>query len=576
MKKIPYGISNFAIIREQGYAYADKTIFIKNLENTQPFITYFRPRRFGKSLFVSTLQYYYDYMYADKFDSLFADTYIGSHPTPLRSSFAVLVLDFSGISTDSEEQVLSSFIDHLKNEINHFLALHGVGADEFADFSGMPADILDRFFVFIERQLSRNLYLLIDEYDHFANELLSYRTNEFAAAVSTNGFLRKFFEVVKTWTRHGLIHRIFITGVSPITLDGLTSGFSIASGKTLDPIFHEMLGFTKQEALFLIEETLDADEQERDAVYTEIESLYDSYRFYHSASQNLLNSDMVLYYLSHYAEHGTAPEELVDSNASSDYGRIAQLFNVRFPGVSHDSAESSLSERYETLESILHGEPLQTVLTRQYNLSRFNIHDFRSLLFYMGFLTIASGDRTSVSLVTPNYVIKRLYFNFFDELLHGEKTGMDTVDVLSAFEQIAKEGRCDKFVAVLESTLHLASNRVFRKFDERYVQILAFDKAISYVAYHPKVEYEVPGGYIDFALLPFMSVQVPYYAIFELKYIKAELLTDKAVQNKRNEALIQLNRYAQSKELLDLEQRGLLKKWILIFSKDKCVYQESV
>jgi hypothetical protein len=216
LKKIPYGISDYKTIVEENYLYVDKTRFIELLESLgEPYIFFLRPRRFGKSLFISTLDYYYDVNTNIDFEKLFGNTYIGKKPTKKKNKYHILRFDFSGINTSSKEKLLDGFTEKILTGIEKFKRRYNLNFDY--NNSGMPSDIFERFLRSIPKEMDDSLYVMIDEYDHFANELLSFQVDLFEETVSQTGFVRKWYEVLKSGTSSGLIQRIFATGVSPVT-----------------------------------------------------------------------------------------------------------------------------------------------------------------------------------------------------------------------------------------------------------------------------------------------------------------------------------------------------------------------
>ena len=245
MKKLPYGISNYEKLVENGYYYIDKTEYIEKIENLpEQSIMILRPRKFGKTLFTSTLEYYYDINAKEKFENLFKDTYIGKNPTNLRNTYHILRFNFSGIDTSTAENAINGFKDNVQIAIQGFVQYYKL--DFFVNLEQTAEAMLNSLFEsFKVQKAGEKIYVIIDEYDHFANELLGFNTNKFKELVSRNGKVRKWYEILKKGTE-SVVDRIFITGVAPITLDSLTSGFNIGSDKTKNAKFNEMLGFTRR------------------------------------------------------------------------------------------------------------------------------------------------------------------------------------------------------------------------------------------------------------------------------------------------------------------------------------------
>ena len=246
LKKLPYGISDYERLIENEYYYVDKTMYIEKLENlAEPYIMFLRPRKFGKTLFTSTLENYYDIKKAEKFEKLYGETYIGKKPTKLKNSYHILKFNFSGIDTTNNETTINGFKNKVKSSIRLFVQNYGL--DFYVNDNEEAENILDNLIkAFSIQKAGEKIYVIIDEYDHFANELLGFNTEQFKNLVSKNGKVRKWYEILKEGTE-SVIDRIFITGVAPITLDSLTSGFNISSDITQDREFNEMMGFTEKE-----------------------------------------------------------------------------------------------------------------------------------------------------------------------------------------------------------------------------------------------------------------------------------------------------------------------------------------
>lgn len=258
MIKIPYGISNFGTLITRGNYYVDRTAYIEKLENFfSSYLVFVRPRRFGKSLFLSTLEHYYGVQYKEQFEQLFGNYYIGQHPTEFANTYLILKFDFSQMNTSSSESTYDSFLRNTKNGAIQFIGnypdLFGQEEIEKIETYTFPANVMQHVLLMTELKARKyKIYLLIDEYDHFANEILSFRFKEFSGMVGQNGFVRKFYEAIKAGTHSGILDRIFITGVSPLTLDSLTSGFNMSSNISLYEEFNALAGFKKEEVVELL------------------------------------------------------------------------------------------------------------------------------------------------------------------------------------------------------------------------------------------------------------------------------------------------------------------------------------
>lgn len=569
MKKIPYGESHYPTLIQQGYVYVDKTPYIRLLEEYQAkYLFFLRPRRFGKTLFISILEHYYDNKNKEVFSELFGETSIGKIFTPLRNQYYILRFNFSGITTSTKEALLESFTQKVIESLEKFLEKYHFSVEY--EKIGLPATIFNAFLSRIDTILAHyqgKIYVLIDEYDHFANELLSFQVETFEETVSKTGFVRKWYEILKEGTERGIVDRIFATGVSPVMLDSLTSGFNIALNLTRDRNLNAMLGFTEQEVKYLIQHTLPQPEIEAD-ILPDLQACYNGYLFHEDAETRVFNSDMVLYYLTCYRTYQQAPKDLIYTNISSDYSKLRSLFTFKHK-----------ERNYSILQELLNGETPKATITREFSLAkRFTRDDFLSLLFYLGFLTIKEPGRgLRVVLDVPNYVIKELYFAFFEELLN-QQVELELTDIIEGIEDIAFEGKIERFVKSIETLLEKLSFRDLIRFDEKYVKLLMLTYLMLSKLYYVKSEYEVESGYIDIALFARSSVSVEYEALIEVKYLSQKDYEDpgqgkQLLQQKIQQAQTQLKQYQQAEEL---RERPALKKWIVIFAGKTCVYVEEL
>ncbi|MBM7557231.1 ATP-binding protein [Halanaerobacter jeridensis] len=565
MAKIPYGVSNFKKLRKDNYIYMDKTKYIEKIESYgEPYIFFLRPRRFGKSLFVSTLEHYYDCNNQDDFNELFGDLYIGNNPTDLSNSYYVLSFDFSGINTVTKSDLLEGFTQNVREGLDEFIDKYNL--DLKYREAKMPSIIFSSFLKKVKFEIDKKIYVLIDEYDHFANELLSFQVDTFEETISKTGFVRKWYEVLKQGTADGIVDRIFATGVSPITLDSLTSGFNIASNVSRDRGLNEMMGFTTEEVKSLIDKLI-AEDVDKEELMKKLKRYYNGYLFNQDAEERLFNSDMVLYYFKSYLKENKEPSDLIDTNISSDYAKMRELFTLK-----------NKERNYKILDGILNEELQQTSITREFSLAKeFTAEDFLSLLFYLGFLTIDSAVLNLVNLRVPNYVVKELYFDFFAKIIKDDADyEIETVDIKKSIVQLALEGEISDFVNIVEETLQRLSNRDYIDFDEKYVKLTMLSYLMLSRVYYVKSEYEVEDGYIDIALLERSGIEPDYEAIIELKYIKKSDYDDQGesvVQAKFEEAKEQILKYKQANELREREN---LKKIVLVFVGAKCVKQKEV
>ena len=405
MKKLPYGISDYESLVENNYYYVDKTMYIEKLENlAERYIMFLRPRKFGKTLFTSTLENYYDILKEEKFKKLYGETYIGKNPTKLKNSYYILKFNFSGINTRNETTTMASFKREIASSIGVFVERYGLNF--YVNEEGEPEDILDNLLkaFFIQKQ-DKKIYVIIDEYDHFANELLGFNTNHFKSLVSKNGQVRKWYEILKKGTEN-VVDRIFITGVAPITLDSLTSGFNIVTDITQDENFNEMIGFTEKELEKLMEEQ-NIKGKKKEELLPIMRENYDGYRFSLYGKEKMYNSNICLYFLNRYGRFNRIPVELIDVNIASDYSKLGKMLDL-----------CKGEEREKIIEKTVSGEGIISEIRQKFNPAmEFTETDLVSMLYYLGYLTIAGEVFEKPELKIPNKVMKELYSEYFMEIL---------------------------------------------------------------------------------------------------------------------------------------------------------------
>ncbi|MDR1540982.1 MAG: ATP-binding protein [Clostridiales bacterium] len=590
MNKNPYGIINYAELVKGGYAYVDKTRFIELMES-YTCISFFRPRKFGKSLLLSTLSYYYNYQHAGRFDELFGNTFIGSHPTPLRNKFSVIKFDFSAIESSSIDKVYKDFKANVTITVKKFIEKNQIEPSIPIDYENSPAIIMKQFLNYAIEPFEHPLYVLIDEYDHFANNMLGLHTEDFTGMVSTEGFVRCFFEELKIGRADNLVSRIVLTGVCPITIDSMTSGFNIALDLTRLLPFNEMAGFRRDEVNRLINETLSINRAEAEDLLEQMASLYNGYNFCGSGAQKLFNSDMVLYFLTIYAMTGQLPKTLLDKNVLSDYSKLQAIVSLNLAEAGNaefKQIEAAKALRTEAFISVIKGEPQAARFTDAFELVKFSHDDFLSFLFFMGYLTIESEEDDKVRFVLPNEVIRRIFCDYFANMYLGPTLGVNSSAYEDAMRQMSSEGRNELYVKCLSDILGLSPDRIYLNFSEKHFQFLGYIVAVGYTGYKVAIEKDIGYGYVDLAFLP-GAVPVKYYALEELKYIKAgelnpsgmdgaelEAYRMRLIKERWGEGLKELRKYSQNPEFATLQKEGRLKKWITIFSTHRCLVNQEI
>ena len=557
--KMPYGISNFEELITEDYYYVDKTYYIEKLESLpEKRIMFLRPRKFGKTLFTSVIEYYYDKNREDKFEKLFKNTYIGKNPTKLKNSYSILRFNFSGIDTSTEEATIKGFKNEVASSIEVFI--HRYNLDFYVNKNDDAENILDNLFkAFYTQRPQEKIYVIIDEYDHFANELLGFYPEQFRTLVSKNGKVRKWYEILKKGTETA-VDRIFITGVAPITLDSLTSGFNIVKDISQDVEYNDMMGFTKTELVDILN-SQDILEEEQEKILPIMKANYDGYKFSLEAKNQIYNSNMCLYFLSDYIRLKEIPRDLVDMNIASDYSKIGKMLDLC-------KGENKL----EILKKTVQGEPIENDIVKKFNPAiEFTEIDMISMLYYLGYLTISGENLGTPELTIPNKVMKEIYASYFMQLIDKEaEFRIDNNMSMKILREIAKDGKIDKMVEVLRIYLNNLSNRDLIKFDEKYIKLIFYCIAMTMKIYSVKSEIEVNRNYPDILLVPRDRSKGYKSIMVEFKYLKKGETAK--LEDKQKEAREQIERYSQFDDIKDIE--GLRKYTIVVAANE--IYVEEI
>ena len=560
MKEIPYGISDYEKLVNDNCYYVDKTKYIELLEiPANSYVMFLRPRKFGKTLFTSVLENYYDINKKDKFEKLFGETYIGKKTTEMKNSYYILRFNFSGINTKDEEGAILSFKREVASSINVFVKRYGL--DFYTNENEGAEDILDNLFkaFYIQKQ-EEKIYVIIDEYDHFANELLSFKTDSFKKLVAKNGKVRKWYEILKKGTER-VVDRIFITGVAPITLDSMTSGFNIIKDLTQDPRFNEMLGFSEEEVIKIMEDQEIKKEEQKELLPIMKEN-YDGYRFslQGDLNNNLYNSNMCLYFLNSYISFGKVPNKLVDVNIASDYNKIGNMLRL-----------CKGEKRLEIINKTISGEGLISEITEKFNPEiGFGETEMVSMLYYLGYLTIEDVIGDYPKLVIPNKTIKEIYGEYFLKILNEEENfSIDSSEYAKISLEMAIEGKIEKGINLLQKYLRNLSNRDYQNFDEKYVKVIFYCIAMSLRTFWVKSELEVEREYQDILLVPKELGKGYYTILIEFKYLKKDEANK--LEEKQREAKEQIIRYSNKEEMKSVEN---LKKFTVVAVNDKIYLEE--
>ena len=559
MKKLPNGISNYEELVEQNYYYVDKTMYIEKLESlSDKRIMFLRPRKFGKTLFTSTLENYYDILKVNKFENLYGETYIGRNPTKLKNSYHILKFNFSGIDTATEESASNGFKKRVIANIGVFVEKYKL--EFYINIEDEPENILDNLFkAFSIQKEQEKIYVIIDEYDHFANELLGFHTEKFKTLVSKNGKIRKWYEILKEGTET-VVDRIFITGVAPITLDSLTSGFNISNDITSDPRFNNMIGFNKEELITLMKK-LEIKEEEQKNILPILKENYDGYQFSTDAEERIYNTNMCLVFLNKYTTFNKIPRDLVDVNIASDYSKLGKMLDL-----------CTNENKQEIIEKTLSKEGILTDITEKFNPEiGFGEREFASMLFYLGYLTIDGEEFGMPILQIPNKVMQDIYSNYFIDLVSIETDlRIDPSEYNQMTKEIALEGKIDKITEKLHLYLNNLSNRDFQRFDEKYVKLLFYAIAMNLKIFSVKSEMEVNRKYPDLLIIPRDYTKNYKSVMIEFKYLKKD--ESNKLQEKQEEARKQILEYSEYEEIKAIQN---LNKYTVIAVNDR-VYVEKI
>jgi len=544
-RKIPYGISDFKLLKEENYYFVDKTHFIESLEAlSERYLMFLRPRRFGKSLFVAILEAYYSLDFEEDFESIFADTYIGEHPTKERSSYHTMRFDFSGVSVDDVE---NSFTHDIKLVLDGFIKRYSLNIT----IEEEPKDTFKNILNYFQEHREKKLYILIDEYDHFANRLLFHDKEGYKRAISQkSAFFKEFFTLLKVGTsgNDAPIRRVFITGVTPMTMYDVTSGFNIGANISIDPDFSDMMGFNSEELRRLLD-YYDIAVDER-----VLAEWYNNYIFSPEMPESVYNSDMILYFVKEYIKKRKIPNEMIDINVRSDYSRLRHVIY----------SNHRLNGNFESLRELIAGESiaLDNLVQDFSALDLEREENFKSLLFYLGLSTIK--ERTfQLELHIPNETIKRIDIEFLDRSLELEDIfKLDSNRYQRLLRDFALEGDTEVFSFLAKEIERNSGIRDYI-YKEQHIKSMYLSYLSMAPYYIAKSEKELQKGFADIFIKPFNNPYVRYFALVEFKYIKRqESAGSEEVELLMSEAREQLLDYAKDELVQEYEREGVKLKMV--------------
>ena len=564
-KLLPYGMMNFADIRLDNYYYVDKTSFIPVIEQSDRFFFFIRPRRFGKSLTLNMLQHYYDVRTRDKFDALFGDLYIGKHPTRDRNSYLVLYLNFSGISGElhNYRQGLDA---HCNTSFDYFCDIYAEylpkGIKEVLNEKAGAVEQLD--YLYHQCELAgQQIYLFIDEYDHFTNAILSdaESIHRYTEETHKEGYLRAFFNRVKAGT-YSSIKRCFITGVSPVTMDDLTSGFNIGTNYSLTPKFNAMMGFTEDEVREMLTyySTKAPFHHTVDELIELMKPWYDNYCFAQECydQPTLYNSNMVLYFDKNYIDNnGKAPRNMIESNIRIDYEKLRMLIR-KDKEFAHDASiiQTLVSQGYITGE-LKDGFPAANIVDSD---------NFVSLLYYFGMLTVSGTYKGKTKLIIPNQVVREQLYTYLLNTYNEADLSFNNHEKDELSSALAYDGAWQSYFDYIADCLKRYASQRDKQKGESFVHGFTLAMTAQNRFYRPISEADTQSGYVDIFLSPMLEIypDMSHSYIIELKYARYKD-PESRVEELRAEAIAQTNRYADTDRVKNAIGTTQLHKIVVVY-----------
>lgn len=584
VKLVPYGVADFATVIEQNLYYVDKTMFIPELEKQPRNLFFIRPRRFGKSIFLSMLYSYYDCTQSHKFQSLFGNLWIGQHPTPLQGKYQVLFLDFSQI-TGNIDKLETKFNSYLSINLDAFVRQYSEYYQAEMEEILAQEDFEEKMELIFKAAKAHqyHLYLIIDEYDNFTNVILNERgENVYHAITHADGFYRDVFKKFK-----GNFERIFMMGVSPVTLDDVTSGFNIGWNISIKPEFDEMLGFSTTDVVEMFtyykEHGSIPVDSDIDAIVNDMKPWYDNYCFAEEALKKktrMFNCDMVLYYLRNYMDNGCSPRQMIDPNTRTDYGKMKKLLQF-------DKLDG---ERKGIIRKIAEEEQIVTQLYESFSAYQIpKAEIFPSLLFYYGMLTIKGTRGSKLILGIPNNNVRKQYYGYLEEEYQA-KAYVDVNQLTDYYYDMAYDGKWEDGLRFMADAYAKVSSVRDGIEAERNLQgfFMAYLNLNDYYITAP--ELELNHGYCDFFLLPDLTHYASQHSyILELKVLSKKdfsaivegAFTEDGkpmtkAEKQWREALDQIHRYAEAPRVEALRQGTKLHLIIMQFEGWKLKRMEEV
>ena len=575
-KRIPYGMMNFVDVIGDNCYYVDKTRFIEKIEDANRFFFFIRPRRFGKSLTMSMLRHYYNILEADIFEKLYGGLYIGKHPTPERNSYLIIDLNFAVVNAEINNY-RSSLDAHCNIEFNIFCDRYSMYIPEDVKTEMNKQDGAVKQLDFLYKrcaELGLKIYIFIDEYDHFTNKILSEPEclEEYKSETHGTGYLRNFFDTVKAGT-YSSIKRVFVTGVSPVTMDDLTSGFNIGTNYSMAEEFNEMTGFTEEEVRDMLDYYATTCEfhHTTDELIELMKPWYDNYCFAKGCygRTTMYNSCMVLYFIDQYINfnHCDIPDDMVEDNIRVDYNKLRMLIR-KDKEFAHDaSIIQSLVENGFITGELKKGFPAESIA---------NPDNFISLLYYFGMLTIDGTYRGNTKLSIPNQVVRDQIYSYLLANYNDIGLEQNSYEKRKMETDMAYDGNFKPFFEYIEECLQRYASQRDRQKGEAFVHGFTLAMTAQNKFYRPVSEKDTQAGYADLFLHPLDQIykDMEHSFVIELKYAKGKE-PEERVEKLRLEAIEQANRYAATETVRNSIGRTRLHKVVVVYhGMDMAVCEE--
>ena len=575
-KRIPYGMQNFEDVIKEDCYYVDKTPFIEQIEESNKYFFFIRPRRFGKTLTLSMLENYYDINKKDKFDEIFGKLYIGQNPTPEHNTYLIIHLNFA--------EVAAGLDDYKDGLDNHCSLVFNFFCDIYAHI--LPADTKEgmekltdavsqlRFLCQKCQEVGKKIYLFIDEYDNFTNMILAHEEHlvRYRNQTHGEGYLRQFFNTIKGAASNTL-GRVFVTGVSPVTMDDLTSGFNIGTNYSLSPDFNEMTGFTEEEVRKMLDYygSVLPFNHTTDELIKVMKPWYDNYCFAEDryGETTMYNSVMVLNFVDNYIRSNyQIPKKMVETNIRIDYDKLRML-------IRHDKEfahDASIIQQLVTQGFVI------GTLNENFPAERINDPDnFLSLLFYFGMVTIDGTYKGETKFIIPNEVVRDQMYTYLLDTYKENDLVYDRYSKGKLESKLAYDGQFKPYFEYIADCLKKYSSQRDKQKGEAFVHGFTLAMTSQNKFYRPISELDNDGGYADIFLSPLCDIykdMVDSY-IIELKYSKSQT-TDEQVKKLFEEASAQISRYADSDMVREAVKTTKLHKLVVIYRGAEMVACEEI